>query len=395
MSSVRKFLQCPQCPEQCPVSAVSRAQARAPTLQPLRAMFDPFSIALRLDATPAAAVAPMALSQACTAEARLSRPAVAGESAGNDDREEDAIGAEREASDMLALKSKRQRPTMKRTTLRLTLVKAESCASSLPCAFVAASDKDVAKKAVPLWPQYTAIWKTCNFDNLTWLKVSTSERWVSELIGGIGGNTRKLAKTVADILHRECTGSFAQARGRLSVPDGALWSDSEGEEEHPSNIRRINAATIDLSFGGIQVVCINSRRQLCLKVSDQCIDFISGWLVPLMKRVHHSLDSGDCTSTVVDINAKVAPFSFASSTTPNIRGKVSWIPTSNRWVVQGLPDDAAFCVNGNVDGETFYKLKLEAYERAVCAWNSFNCTEKSKKRRISAPSTLAQRCVDY
>ena len=128
---------------------------------------------------------------------------------------------------------------------------------------------------------------------------------------------------------------------------------------------------------------------MLLKVDDDTVKFISGWILPLaMKLAHSQADTGSSTDTVPSESPiALAAFHFVASPTPDIRDKVYWKPTSSRWSVraskqQGTYNPAELAVDPCLDSDQYTTAKGATYLRAIAIWNRL---DGSRRHRIPVP----------
>ena len=79
---------------------------------------------------------------------------------------------------------------------------AEADAPDIKCVFVPRLQKKLKKnsevEAIPLWPQYTALWRTAQFKEQKWLVVSSQTRWLQLLV------TASVRMSMREVVARLC-----------------------------------------------------------------------------------------------------------------------------------------------------------------------------------------------
>ena len=149
-------------------------------------------------------------------------------------------------------------------------------------------------------------------------------------------------------------------------------------------------------IGGYDLICINTRKQIVFKVDEVATEFIRHWVLPLAMRTAHSqvkpeppLAQPSAEKPAEELTT--APgFHFSANPTPNILGKLSWIPTAHAWRVKILKPLAelpaeGFEVDPALPSNEYLKEKLLAYQRAASAWNE---CDGSARHRIKLPKVL-------
>ena len=123
--------------------------------------------------------------------------------------------------------------------------------------------------------------------------------------------------------------------------------------------------------------------RMVLKLDSAAERFLIEWLVPTVAQLARKAQSArlkpDAALTTAEDPEKTAGFHLGTSSTPNIRGKVTWTPSGHKWSltikkptgeVAGL---AAKCgVNPVLKGQEYEEDKRAAYWRAVTAWNELD-----------------------
>ena len=301
------------------------------------------------------------------------------------------------ATDPVSATTRRKRPH--RRTLNLTEVDAAN-GDPFACIFVPGKKTTA---AVPLWPQYVATWKDADFNGTKWIIVSNYERWVQLLVDAITKRSvRSVAKALLDAARGEIHACITKAREALGQ-GGDTFSDSEDDCEGKPAAGRgtTTAAAIDIIVGGFTVRCMNSKRQILLKVDERTTKFLVGWVVPLTRELalsQASVDDATDSTATTDSPPKLAAFHFSASPTPTIRDKVIWNPMEHRWALKvdkpkGAVPVQALAVNPSLGADDYSAEKALAYGRAVEAWNLL---DGSKRHRIhmappSVPSSSVPR----
>ena len=268
---------------------------------------------------------------------------------------------------------RRKRPH--RQQLKLTEVDAAN-GYSIACIFVPVKKTTA---AAPLWPQYVATWKDADFNGTTWIIVSNYERWVQLLVDAVTNRSvRTVAKALLDTARGEIHACITKARSALSQ-GGDTFSDSDDDcgGKPAAGRGKTTAAAIDIIVGGFTVGCMNTKRQILLKVDERTTAFLVGWVVPLAREFALSQadvdDAADTTATT-DSPSKLASFHFSASPTPNIRDKVSWNPREHRWALKVVKPQGdvlvqELAVDPSLGADDYNAEKALAYGRAVEAWN--------------------------
>ena len=130
---------------------------------------------------------------------------------------------------------------------------------------------------------------------------------------------------------------------------------------------------------------------MALKVDAAIVQFVSGWLLPLLRQVAEDKVFTPVVAPSQDSPHESHDFHLTKCLTPNIRDKVCWCPQTDTWKVyiknptkvpcptsdvDALPK---FSVNPDVDALAYGKEKVKQYWLAVENWNK---CDNSKRHRI-------------
>jgi len=258
---------------------------------------------------------------------------------------------------------------------------------------------------IALWNQYTCSWRSLDFKDSKWIKVGYSEPWVKQLVDACAmskkkKNARHVIKKLTDHMQKEVNACLAsEARKNKDYDPFASFTP---EPEGCFGItRRRNAVNefcpvVQILIGEFNVLCLNNKRQVALKVDEATTAFIEGWMLPLIKSFVDNPDEVDKPSEFTshpetasgNLAGTVQGFSFSSCFTPNLRDKVVWCPEQHSWKVyvkhatpgSFTPEEMRdFVVDSEQPAETYDKDKIAAYWRAITAWNR---VDGSKRHRI-------------
>ena len=293
-----------------------------------------------------------------------------------------------------ATRNKKRRKMNPRHHLTFTPIQ-EKNGSSVVCVFVPRTKSS--EDAIPLWPQYTATWRNSDFDNTKWLILSNYEKWVMRIVDGV---SNKSVRQVAQDMLAAARSEFMACLTKSRILNGqaAHSQDSSDEElsvESPA-VPRIRTPVIQVTIGGYDLICLNTQKQIVFKVEQVTTEFIRHWLLPLAMRTAHSqvkpeppLPKPSAAKLAAEIITG-ACFHFSANPTPNVAGKLSWIPQAHAWKVKILKPQAelpteGFKVDPNLESDEYLKEKLQAYQRAASAWNE---CDGSPRHRIKLPKVL-------
>ena len=301
------------------------------------------------------------------------------------------------------VRAEAKRKCIPENVLNLNPIKISSW-EALACVFV---KKCGGLVAVALWSQYRATWRDVNdvqLGAMRWIIVGPYEFWVSTLIGSIATKCRQtrrnVAKTMVDIFRQEFHASLAAARTVIRHDD-TLDTDECLLEESPFERRPSSsraAPVLHIELGQFKLTTLNSKRRMALRVDAATVQFVSGWLLPLLRQIAEgkvltpvvapSQDSPD-ESTPVVASSQDSPdeshdFHLTKCLTPNIRNKVCWCPAAETWKVYienptKVPCPTSFSVRPGMDGCAYRAEKVKQYWLAVDDWNKY---DTSKRHRI-------------
>jgi hypothetical protein len=252
----------------------------------------------------------------------------------------------------------------------------------LTCIFVKTGKHNV---PVPLWSQYTATWKGVEDKRATWIVVSSWEWWLMRVIDAVTAKSvRQVGKTFTDYFRKEFLACMASAR-RPGVHEDPL-ADDDSSDDKTKRPKRSQTFEVQANIGGYSVNCLNHTTRMVLKVDQQTVTFITGWIVPLVRKLAHSqaMKPSGSESTTEESPTSLAGFHFQASPTPNIRDKVCWNPSIHAWklVLHKTKDgkiSSNFCVEPNLPADKYEKERIAEYWNAVEAWNRM---DGSKRVRI-------------
>ena len=134
---------------------------------------------------------------------------------------------------------------------------------------------------------------------------------------------------------------------------------------------------------------MNSLDRVALLISPATTAFIEQHFTEMVDAVVAAA-SGEAEASIVPED--LAPFHFTKDDTPNKRGKVTWNPLTNAWMVKysdkivgGKEHLLSFkvrCTDGAVEEQ---RKKVDAYVEACKQWNE---RDKTKQQRIKLDDKL-------
>jgi hypothetical protein len=149
----------------------------------------------------------------------------------------------------------------------------------------------------------------------------------------------------------------------------------------------VDGALVDAIIAGKTVTIMQSRRSFILRLDAYGADFIKTVLQETVRQLSDTVVSETCPSSST-------AFRF-DDTTPNIRDKVVWDTNNDAWKLLCRCPNRFADENGrtlvvpvNLGKKAHAVAKLEAYNRALRAWNIF---DKSKRCKILL---LPSVCID-
>ena len=325
---------------------------------------------------------------------------------------------------------------------KLTVVK-HTNGDDIKCVFLPRTKGG--QEAIPLLPRFDAAWDKVDFGDRTWIVVSSTARWLQLLVRlhietnpthSVRAATQHLCavvKTEFDTcLHKQRCLVRAKAtlekekkarRPQGLKSDGAAGDDesSSGNEDDSQETVVEKAKEVDghqfragrkeirpclaLDIGGYTVTCINTKKRFIIAVDSRVVSFIEMWLMPLAqdsarilaleKSGTPSASNASASKEQGDSQTSDAPsgYSFTQNMTPNIKDKVSWLPSRHLFKVKaqkkakGRVCHDTFVVDGDLQGEEYLTMKAEKYHEAVTEWND---SDKSTRHRIAIPSNVLE-----
>jgi hypothetical protein len=270
---------------------------------------------------------------------------------------------------------------------------AEANCPEIRCIFV--PRKKGGQEAIPLWPQFTAVWKGADFGGTTWLSVSTQSRWVHLMINAITPNcVRDVSQHMFAAARSEFSACMVKARsgtkGVIQDDSQTVTSDSDSDADIPGKIQ--SAAVVHVDIGGYTVKCLNTRRQILISADKASVKFIRHWLLPLAQKAALSPADKKTSLLVEEPLAETSVgFQFSANPTPNISGKVTWNPTKHAWRVRAMKPHmkikGSFEVPSHLSGDKYHNAKSLEYRNAVDAWNK---CDGSKRCRIRGSTLMLE-----
>ena len=144
---------------------------------------------------------------------------------------------------------------------------------------------------------------------------------------------------------------------------------------------------VDLDIHGYTITCLNCASRVVLAANSNTSNFITGWVVPLLRNILSNSILQTRTSVGIATDDPDKPvFRLLASPYPAIRGKVTWNVQGHRWMVNAKKIESSkclleFCVDQSLPLAHFEKVKMQQYLAAIASWNN---NDKSKKLRITS-----------
>lgn len=286
-----------------------------------------------------------------------------------------------------AMKRKTQRRVKKEDVLQTRAVVRQADFAPILCILLPAARGLV---AVPLWGQYTAVWKNQDFQNELWVKLTNQENWVKEIVKVLTDkpNTqarqREIARKVCSKLRVEFNAVIKPTRSHDDEDDD---SDDEDAEPKPKKHRALEAVAIPVHVGSFPLTCVNTSKLMLLAADEKTAVFIMGYVVPMVKQiVNQCKDVGADSDEISEKSAAPKPtaaaFQMPQSPMPNIRGKVNWNVLKHHWQLTPHKSETTppgpFRVNSHAPKDVYDKQKWELYCTAIDTWNSRDIKGRQK-----------------
>ena len=123
-------------------------------------------------------------------------------------------------------------------------------------------------------------------------------------------------------------------------------------------------------------MCLNDATKIAMRLDENTIKFIVGWVVPLVRELARSQDSPVHVATLAETPRHLDGFFFSVSQTPNIRDKVTWNPVMHSWQLftkkPKVVSDENFVVDHELSPEAYEAQKFTQYHAAIAAWNNID-----------------------
>ena len=254
----------------------------------------------------------------------------------------------------------------------------------VPCVFVKTGQRQI---PVPLWRQYRASWRDIDFGTATWVLVSNYESWVMDLVDAITNKSvRDVAKTFADLFRKQFHAAMAAARMTQNLLENPLDSDDDSPGNTAPRQGRdcadVRSVVVEITLGDYTVTVLNSRRKMTLKIDETAVKFVTGFVLPLIRMcaTRKAPSQGISAPSAASSQDDLGLFRLPEDPTPNVRDKVVWSPMSHKWnVLLRKPTDKLaehFSADSTQDAQTYEMQKVEAYWRAVEAWNRLDSSSR-------------------
>jgi hypothetical protein len=202
-------------------------------------------------------------------------------------------------------------------------------------------------------------------------------------------SVRIVAKTFFDHFKQHFDAALTAARIKSNHLEHPLDAIDDDDPKAAPSSDKCNLAILEINLGGFMITSINTNRRYTLQLDEATINFIQGWVMPLVRKcaANKSCAANKASSEEqLESAPSTGPFQLPECMTPNIRGKVCWNPTANKWKVMikyatdatGNPS-ADIAVPTDLDAVAFEQQKVAAYWRAVNSWNDL---DDSTRHRI-------------
>ena len=317
-------------------------------------------------------------------------------------------------------KSRRRRNV---TPYELTAIAAENGAAIK--SVVVPMKKD-AIEVVPLWPQFTVVWRGVSLKDRTWLVLSSQARWCQRMVKLVVPKaTRETVATVCDLARAQFKTALIKKRNEMNAQvahdlqssdesDADEESSDAGEESskpftdkahemqtQPFRISNHTKPMVRVTIEAHTVVFVNVLKQVVVCVDDDTVAFIRHWLLPLARnyfgvvrpvlnmvarsRSQHSLEQQD---------SQTSEESRPRRSFPTFQNKVIWSPAQHGWIVKAKKVGkntgnliGTFPVDRKLLGKDFSKARAAQFRLAVQEWNKY---DGSKRDRIALPEAFCE-----
>ena len=269
--------------------------------------------------------------------------------------------------------------------------------------------------AIPLWPQFTAVWRGADFGNRTWLKVAPTSRWVEHLVTVVTKHkSRNVIQRMCLAVRAEFAACLTRARvaqcatlGKsasqvfaeqiLEDSDASNDEDTLDDSDDSQHTPPPKEAAMAVDIAGKCVMCINTMKQFCLAVDGNTLEFIKDVLVPLIHKTAHSPAKTKHRATPTNKttpNGSQPMFQFSfdlNHVCNNIPQKVQWNPKTHSWrvlaqkVQPGTAITKSFQVDKGLSSAEYHKHRVAMYLVALEAWNT---SDGSRRHRIRLPQLV-------
>ena len=293
---------------------------------------------------------------------------------------------------------------------------------------------------VSLLPQYKPTWLKADFGGRTFIITSTSQRWLQRLMhhaaskGEKKTDSRTSLVQLCAVIKTQFSQALNNARKRIRAQsrlahakvdlkeagvDDSDDSSSESEDDSQQTIsdvagemdehvfRKDRWATpvLQVQLGGIEVMCINTKKRVIFAVDAAFVRLIETWVIPLAQQMARSVtkynrgaymnpDQRQASDVQEDSQgSEQVSGCLKPNATPDIRQKVVWKPSGDflKVTVQKMAKDtslnAIFEVDGDLKGDAYLRKKVEQYIAAVEEWNQ---KDRSTRHRIAFPYLLQE-----
>jgi len=261
---------------------------------------------------------------------------------------------------------------------------------------------------IPLWGQYKCKWKDYELTDYTWIQVSSSQPWVKQLVHLVAPKqrSRELIQKLTSHVQTEFNASLAtslKAGAEIRHAKMHMFDESQTAlkdslvRQRSGPIVKCLGEVVQIDIGAFKVLCLNNKRQVALSLDKSTKDFITGWILPLIKFLDQGLQKRDelakahavatpdeLASAPGEPIVTVPGFVFSTCHTPAVRDKVVWMPQHHGWrIFPKNPSGEAqqekfFAVNQNQAAKFYEEEKIIAYRRAITAWNQLDGSTRQR-----------------
>ena len=269
--------------------------------------------------------------------------------------------------------------------------------STMPSGPAVSVKKVSAPIPLAIWPVYT-LNGDCGHPALAngtadrlgeWAVIGCRERWLHELLVVMKIKIPDFLKQLRSPYSTALSSARKSAKTGMTTTNEDSDEGESSDEMHPEPRVSLAASLVmKIVLFDRELTVLNTCRPMVIQVNQSFLSFVATDI----PRFAAAFKENNGVSEEPLPLPPPAPFTLPPSPMPNIRGKVSWVPSSFAWRVEITKPRKVIPPYVDMDGRTlrvdrllprgeYESAKKDAYERAIETWNA---VDGSTRHRITA-----------